>query len=68
MIDMRHGTLPTQIVANWQLDFLARWKAKHSIYSEGAIELLHPERWFSKEQIRQINTTILNQVGPSRMR
>jgi hypothetical protein len=70
MIDMRHGTLPTQVEANWQLDFLARWKAKHSIYSEGAIELdgypvLSPEGGFSEEQIRRINTAILNQVGPN---
>jgi hypothetical protein len=70
MIDMRHGTLPTQVEANWQLDFLARWNAKHSIYSEGAIELdgypvLSPEGGFSEEQIRRINTAILNQVGPN---
>jgi len=37
---MRHGRLPTQDEAKWQLDFLARWKAKKCfIYSEGAIEL-----------------------------
>jgi hypothetical protein len=28
MIDMRHGPLPTQDEAKWQLDFLARCKAK----------------------------------------
>ena len=71
MIDMRHGPLPTQDEAKWQLDFLARWKAKkYFIYSEGAIELdgypvLNPEGRFSKEQIRRINTAILNQVGPN---
>jgi hypothetical protein len=52
-------------------DFLGRWKAKkYFIYGEGAIELdgyllLHPEGRLSKEQIRRINTTILNQVGPN---
>ena len=71
MIDMRHGPLPTQDEAKWQLDFLARWKAKkYFIYSEGAIELdgypvPNPEGRFSKEQIRRINTAILNQVGPN---
>ena len=71
MIDMRHGPLPTQDEAKWQLDFLACWKAKkYFIYSEGAIELggypvLNPEGRFSEEQIRRINTTILNQVGPN---
>lgn len=65
MIDMRHGPLPTQDEAKWQLDFLARWKAKkYLVYSEGAIELdgypvLNAEGRFSKEQIR-INT--VNQV------
>jgi hypothetical protein len=40
MIDMRHGPLPTQDNAKWQLDFLGRWKAKkYFIYSEGTIEL-----------------------------
>ena len=59
------------MVAAYQLDFLARWKAKKVlIYSEGAIELdgyplLHPEGRFFKEQMRRINTTILNQVGPN---
>ena len=71
MIDMRHGPLPTQDEAKWQLDFLARWKAKkYFIYSEGAIELdgypvLNPEGRFSGEQIRRINTATLNQVGPN---
>ena len=71
---MRHGPLPTQDEAKSQLAFLGRWKAKkYFIYGAGAIELdgyplLHPEGWFSKEQIRAINTTILNQVGPNRMR
>ena len=66
MIDMRHGPLPTQDEAKWQLDFLARWKAKkYFIYSEGAIELdgypvLNPEKRFSKEQVWRISTTILN--------
>ena len=70
MIDMRHGPLPAQDEAKWQLDFLARWKAKkYFIYSEGAIELdgypvLNPEGRFSEEQIRRVNTAILNQVGP----
>jgi hypothetical protein len=50
MIDMRHGPLAAQNAAKWQLDFLARWKAKkYFIYSEGAIELdgypvLNPRR------------------------
>jgi hypothetical protein len=40
MIDMRHGPMPTQDEAKWQLDFLGRWKAKkYFIYSEGTIEL-----------------------------
>ena len=71
MIDMRHGPLPTQDEAKWQLDFLASWKAKkYFIDSEGAIELdgypvLNPEGRFSEEQIRRINTTILNPVGPN---
>jgi hypothetical protein len=68
---MRHGPLPIQDGAKWQLDFLASWKAKkYFIDSEGAIELdgspvLNPEGRFSEEQIRRINTTILNQVGPN---
>ena len=70
MIDMRHGPLPTQHKAKWQLDFLASRKAKkYFIDSEGTIELdgyplLNPEGRFS-EEIRRINTTILNQVGPN---
>ena len=49
-------------------DFLGSWKAKkYFTYSEGAIDLdgyplRHPEGRLSKEQIRQINTTIL---GPN---
>ena len=60
---------PRPYEAKWQLDFLARWKAKkYFIYTEGAIELdgypvLNPEARFSEDQIRRINTAILNQVG-----
>ena len=63
--------LARQDEAKWQLDFLARWKAKkYFIYSEGAIELdgypaLNPGGRFSQGQIRRINTAILNQVGPN---
>ena len=63
--------LCTQDEAKWQLYFLRRRRAKkYFIYSEGAIELdgypvLNPEGRFSKEQIRRINTAILNQVGPN---
>lgn len=40
MIDVRHGPLATQDEPKWQLDFLARWKAKkYLVDSEGAIEL-----------------------------
>ena len=62
---------PRPYEAKWQPDFLARWKAKkYFIYSEGAIELdgypvLNPEGRFSEEQIRRINTAILNQAGPN---
>jgi hypothetical protein len=71
MIDVRHGPLRTQDEPKRQLDFLARWKAKkYLVYSEDAIELdgypvLNPEGRFSKEQIRRINTAILNQVPES---
>ena len=62
---------PRPYEARWQLDFLARWKTKkYFIYTEGAIELdgypvLNPEGRFSKEQIRRINTAILNQMPES---
>jgi hypothetical protein len=62
---------PRPCKAKWQLDFLARWKAKkYFIYSQGAIELdgysvLKPEGRFSGEQIRRTKTAILNQAGPN---
>jgi hypothetical protein len=71
VIDMLHGPLPKQDEAKWRLDFLVRWRAKeYFIYNDGTIELdgypvLNPEGRFSKEQIRRINTAILNQVGPN---
>jgi hypothetical protein len=62
-------TLCTQDEAKWQIDFLGG--RRRSISSTAKLDgypLLHPEGRFSKEQIRRINTTILNQVGPKRMR
>jgi hypothetical protein len=69
MIDMRHGPLPSQDEAKWQLDFSRARKRRSTSSTASAIELdgypvLNPEGRFS-EEIRRINTTILNQVGPN---
>ena len=61
MIDISHGSMPTEEEVKRELDFLARWKAnQYYFYNEASIDLegfpllLNPVGRFRKEQVRSI--------------
>ena len=60
MMDISHGSLPTENEIKRQIDFLARWKAnQYYFYSEGNIELhgyplINPDARYTVRQIQRI--------------
>jgi len=60
MVDISHGSLPTENEIERQIDFLSRWKAnQYYVYNEDSIELLgypllNSEGRLSQEEVRRI--------------
>lgn len=60
MIDLSHGSLPTEDEVKRQLDFMARWKLnQYYFYNEASVQLdgfsiLNPEGRYTKQQVLQL--------------